>query len=254
MLQYCPWSSSNYSQYRYAKPLAEVTDHIPYIWIVWRIIRILKPRRLKELHMPISLLSLIATLDLSKAFDTLNQIRLIDLNETHNSANYLQCRQKFINFRGARSKYCKTKQDVPQWKTLSSLLFGDAISWWVKITYLGKPRYCQSKHTNCAILIKKPPNVDEHNNEHKLGFLDQQPDFGFAVSQNSPLNDRLCIIILIGKFTNIICDHFPHGSARRKLERHVLQDAGQRVRLFASIWSRTMWVLVENILKNSVPR
>ena len=70
-------------------------------------------------------------LDMSKAFDTVNHGKLLELIEESTLpghlkrwvANYLQGRQTYVDFRGTSSKYRKVKQGVAQGGVLSPLLF-----------------------------------------------------------------------------------------------------------------------------------
>ena len=75
--------------------------------------------------------TIVAALDLSKAFDTVDHSELI--SDITNStlpcdikrwlANYLNGRQAFVEFRGQKSKYRKIKMGVPQGGVLSPILF-----------------------------------------------------------------------------------------------------------------------------------
>ena len=75
--------------------------------------------------------TVLVAIDLSKAFDTVNHELLLkdilDLPLNHHLksflAGYLRGRQTFVDFRGAKSKYRKVRQGVPQGAVLSPTLF-----------------------------------------------------------------------------------------------------------------------------------
>lgn len=75
--------------------------------------------------------TIMVAIDLSKAFDTVSHGKLLEyLNQSslppHYKrwlANYMQGRQTYVEFRGAKSKLRKVKQGVPQGGVLSPILF-----------------------------------------------------------------------------------------------------------------------------------
>lgn len=112
--------------------------------------------------------SVLAALDLSKAFDTVDHdILLNDILETSIPGqikrwlyNYLKGRQTYVEFRNTKSRYCRQKQGVPQGGVISPLLFN---------LYLSKipqppPGITLISYADDCTLITTGNNIEELNN------------------------------------------------------------------------------------------